>query len=318
MPVDVQNLLNHPRLKMEIDLKPSQGSRFQPTGFPELGPAIFEDPDGILRCLVESPQSMANRLEMTCWDSARQDLIEPLDGVPYVKVEDNQGRFLTSSILDAHRLNSPYILESKDKTVFDLLKNELADMEIGAVNIRKLAEVTLKLDPNSLHHGLFLAKKELAGGRLRLTRMISAFIEAENVQLAQSGGAKFDHVNPTGDTSKGFGHVIYPREEFTARRITAYFSFDLSLLKSYGFDASVNEFLVVWALFKIRKFLKEGLRLRTACDLEPVGDLVVTSPEGVSIPDLDDLTAQLIDAKNRVKANGYFATPPVTTVIWKS
>jgi len=55
-----------PRLLIHADLKPVQGDRFQPTGFADLGAAIYERPDGRRMLLVESAQSMANRLEHTC------------------------------------------------------------------------------------------------------------------------------------------------------------------------------------------------------------------------------------------------------------
>ena len=57
-----------PRLLMEAELEPVQGTRFQPTGFPDLGAATYEGPDGTPMLLVESAQSMANRLESVCWD----------------------------------------------------------------------------------------------------------------------------------------------------------------------------------------------------------------------------------------------------------
>ena len=50
---------------MEADLKPLQGERFQPTGFPDLGAATYQLPDGTRMLLVESAQSMANHLEKT-------------------------------------------------------------------------------------------------------------------------------------------------------------------------------------------------------------------------------------------------------------
>src|SRR5690625_7760165 len=84
--------------------------------------------------------------------------------------------------------------EGKDKTVLERLKDELAAMEDGAVDLRALAATLLRLDANALLHGVFLARKELAGGRLRLPRMLSAFIEAEEVRVAASGGVKNDRV----------------------------------------------------------------------------------------------------------------------------
>ena len=112
MPLDLSPLQEEPRLLIEATLKPVQGSRFQPTGFPNLGHAVYESPDGQDRIvLVESAQSMANRLEAVCWDEVADDWTPALRGLPVVKVVDTQGKPLTNSLLEAHRLNSPYILE---------------------------------------------------------------------------------------------------------------------------------------------------------------------------------------------------------------
>lgn len=157
-------LTNQARLLIEAELRPVQGTRFQPTGFPDLGAAVYDGPDGRRMLLVESAQSMANRLEAVCWDSVADDWVAPLQGLPLVKVLDKTGQPLTNSVLEAHRINSPYILEGQDKTVLNILKKELADMEEGAVNIRHLAAVLLKFDTNALLHGVFLAKSDLAGG----------------------------------------------------------------------------------------------------------------------------------------------------------
>jgi CRISPR-associated protein Csb1 len=211
MSIDYTKPQNEPRLLMEAELKPLQGHRFQPTGFPDLGPARYNAPDGTEMLLVESPQSGANRMEMACWDIDKQELIEELQGLPYIRVTNGSQEILTTSILESHRINSPYILEGQDRSVFDMLRMELAEFEIGAVNLRRLAHVLLKYDANALLHGIFLSKKELAGGRLRLPRVISGFIEAIGVKTAENGGVKNDHVNPSGDTSKGFGNVPFHR-----------------------------------------------------------------------------------------------------------
>ena len=67
-----------PRMLFRVELRPLQGDRFQPTGFPSLGAATYQTKDGV-KLLVESAQSMANRLEATCWDSTSQKPIAPLD-----------------------------------------------------------------------------------------------------------------------------------------------------------------------------------------------------------------------------------------------
>ncbi|GAB4176095.1 MAG: hypothetical protein Fur0039_18970 [Rhodocyclaceae bacterium] len=285
-------LNNQPRLLIEARLQPVQGARFQPTGFPDLGAAEFDGPDGRRMLLVESAQSMANRLEEVCWDEVADDWVAPLKGLPLIKVVHNDGKALTNSVLEAHRLNSPYILEGKDKSVFNQLKTELADMGEGMVDIRKLAKVVFRLDTNALLHGLFLAKKELAGGRLRLPRTLSAFIEAEDICVAQSGGVKNDRVNPSGDTSKGFGNVPFSRTEYTAPKISAFFNLDLAQLRGFGLPDAARDLLIALALFKIRRFLRDGLRLRTACDLD-CSMVSVTRPTDFDLPELADLEAVL-------------------------
>ncbi|MDD3652299.1 type I-U CRISPR-associated protein Cas7, partial [Immundisolibacter sp.] len=72
MNLDLDPIANVPRLLFEVPLRPLQGQRFQPTGFPGLGAATFQTASG-QSLLVESAQSMANRLELTVWDAANND-----------------------------------------------------------------------------------------------------------------------------------------------------------------------------------------------------------------------------------------------------
>ena len=317
MAIDLTALAGAPRLLAEATLKPVQGSRFQPTGFPNLGHAVYESPDGNGRIvLVESAQSMANRLETVCWDDAKDDWVEPLKGLPVVKVVDETNKPLTNSVIEAHRLNSPYILEGKDRSVVDLLKKRLAGMELGRVDLRELAKVLLEFDTNSLLHGVFLAKKDLAGGRLRLARSLSSFIEAEDAQVAASGGVKNDSVNPRGDTAKGFGNVPFARDEWVSQHITAYFNLDLRQIRAFDLGEAVERLLVLLAFFKIQKLLAAGLRLRTACDLD-VSEVQVTRPAGFDLPKLDDLEREIPQMIAAVGAEGGFGESRVMTVTYK-
>jgi len=285
-------LTNESRLLIEAKLQPIQGSRFQPTGFPDLGPATYSLPDGTPMLLVESAQSMANRLETVCWDMNASDWIEPLRGLPFVLVKDKEGKPLTNSVLEAHRLNSPYILEAKDKSFANKLKQELGTDDSTRVDLRKLANVLLKYDVNSLIHGIFIAKSEIAGGRMRLPRVLTAFIEAKNVTVASSGGVKNDQVDPSGDTAKGFGNVPFHRDEFCGE-IIAYFNVDLAQIRGYGFEPEVTNLLIALAIFKIQKLLAGNCRLRTACDLIVDGAPSVTRPDGFTLPSLNELETTL-------------------------
>ena len=324
MPLDFTALAKAPRLLIEAHLQPLQGTRFQPTGFPNLGAATYDGPHGERMLLVESAQSMANRLEAVCWDSVANDWVEPLKGLPLVKVIDAAGKPLTNSVLEAHRINSPYILEGKDKRVFDLLKSELASLQEGPVDIRKLAGVLLRLDANALIHGVFLAKSELAGGRLRLPRVLSSFIEASAVREAQSGGVKNDHVKPgkggEGQTSsEGFGNVPFARSEFTSPHLVAFFNIDLGQVRAFGLGDATTKLLLALSLFKIQALLNGGLRLRTACDLE-VKDpgLVLKRPAGFVMPTLDELAGALPELIAAVATEKEWPQDRVTTVQWEA
>lgn len=327
-----------PRILIEADLWPVQGERFQPTGFPDLGPAVYRLPDGTTKLLVESPQSMANWLEAVCWDQARDDLVPELRGLPYVRI--NLGRFgVTSSILEFHRLNSPYIWEldgdDRRKRFQEKIYQELgvagrrprrrgggAEEETaeegrevpGVVDVRKLATLCLRYDPNSIVHGVFLEK---VAGRFRLPRALSAFIEASGVEPAESGGVKIDRVFPAGDdrrgiTSKaGFTNVPFPRTEFVAERITAYFNYDAALVASYGLPPEGERLVRALALWKVRRLLDGHLRLRTACDLD-CKEVRVTRPEGEHLPDAGELDRAVREAIEACQQAGLFTDPPVT------
>lgn len=299
------HLKDTPRLLLEADLKPVQGTRFQPTGFPDLGAAEFSYA-GKSSLLVESAQSMANRLETAIWDDAVEDLVGPLVGMPYVKADvENLGP--TNSILESHRLNSPYIVKEIEKDLVETLDwNRKIRPDLPA-----LAAYLLKNDPNSLIHGIFFSS--IKPGTLRLPRLLSAFIEADEVAQAASGGVKFDRLDAQGSAKDGKGHVPFHRVEYTAKTITAYFNLDLHQLRAYRLGAEAEEFLTTLALYKIRRFLDYDLRLRTACDLE-VNGLKVKRPAEFNLESQDELSAKLVKQIAALGKAGRFAQPAVREV----
>ena len=244
---------------------------------------------------------MANHLEMTVWDAASKDIKTELRGLSHVRVtRDNE--FLTDTILESHRLNSPYLLEGRNKVFFNALQSDLGVMETGPIDRRKLADVLLKYDINSLLHGVFLAKKKLAGGRLRVARALSAFVEADDVRVAASGGVKNDHINPSGDTKAGFGNVPFARDEYTAGSITLYVNIDLVQIRGYGLGEEVEHLLILLSLYKLRALISEGMRLRTACDLAVKDhEICATVPRQWVLPALDDLQKNLATAISQCK-----------------
>jgi len=322
MSLDLSKLTNATRLLFSIPLQPVQGQRFQPTGFPNLG-AAFNPKSGVL--LVESAQSMANWLESTIWDDAKSDLIAAANGLSHIKVTRNGG-FFTDSILESHRINSPYILRkmkgknkgaakenSTDKNASseeasyldgfaETLSKELgvnAKKDAGKIDRHLFAKTLFKYDVGSLIHGAFLEKLD---GRLRVARCLSAFIEAENASVFASGGAKVDGVNPVGlcpswQTGNGiFGNVPFARDEYVADRIFLHVNIDLSQIRGYGFDDAQTHLLYVLVLFKLRTLLSKPLKLRSACDFEIVNSESVFSsraPVNFDLPTQAELESEL-------------------------
>lgn len=322
--IDYAKLSKAPKLLMEVELRPLQGDRFQPTGFADLGAARYTLPDEnkTEMLVVESSQSVANRMELACCKDDQKSLLDELNGLPYIASNYN-GAFLTASYLEAHRLSSPYLL---DKEWAKKLAAEMQLKDDYQINNKSVMSTIFKYDPCSLIHGVWLGTKEykdvFSGGRVRLTRLLSGFIEARDVLVAESGGTKFDknaaRMTETGNAETGYGTIPFHRTEFTAKKITAYFNLDLALLRGYGLDENATNLLIALSLLKVSRFLSTGLRLRTACDLNCVGDLKVTKPLEFTISKEEILLAECTRLIGICKSAGLFTDPAITTIEWAS
>lgn len=295
------------RLVYDAYLTPLLGSSFQPTGFPDVGAATFtryEDGKPVDSLLVESVQSIANRLEATAWDQAARQPLDLIASLPWVRVvRAGTDEFLTSSRLEAHRLASPFvhIATLGGRPMVDVIRERLGLAKDTPLDRRSMAAALFQLDPFCLLHGVFFAQKEW-WGQPRFERAVSGVIEAHNVSRLVSGGRKSDMVrhqidDNVGGAAEGYGSVPFHRIEWTAERIQASFVVDAQLLRSYGLPDPATELLQTIALWEIRSFLETGLRLRTACDLQ-LHDTVQTR-NGADLPDQTELDARvrtLIDA----------------------
>ncbi len=119
-----------------------------------------------------------------------------------------------------------------------------------------------KYDPNSLVHGVMFAKEQI-----KLSRMLTAHLEAFGAARVGSSGVKFDRLGKT--TS---GQPIFAVDEETAASIVATFILDLALLRSYGRDEKgLTEekklLLLDLAMWKIQRLLQSPFRFRTGCHL---------------------------------------------------
>lgn len=283
MALDLSKLDSASRLLLEAELSVAKGTggRFQPTGFPDLGPALYKGVQAssqndsaspatmeiVDMLLIESVQSMANRLEEVCLQG--EDYNSDCQGIPYVRVLDGNrnNTFLTSSVREPHRLNSPYVMDAKrvSKTYKSELTTALAVNKSRPVHIWKIVPAIFERDPGCVLHGVFFEKLD---GRIRLPRLVSACIEASAPNQANSSGVYRGEVTAA-------DNIPYPRQEFTSTSISATFIFHLSTLRGYNLDEPKNVFLQTWAMYKIDRFLRQHLRLRTACEFD-VRDLTLS------------------------------------------
>lgn len=337
-----------PRLLLQAHLQPLQGTRFQPTGFPNLGAATYENPkNGDQMLLVESSQSITNWLERAVFkvftrDSISDDLVAEVKGITYLQIDCGESG-TTSTLLEAHRLNTPYLWESADSKALALQECILKDLGVtkkrkkkgdsddseekddeasGRIDMRKFYKTLLKYDLNSLIHGVFLEK---VAGRLRVPRALSGFVEASNVKPADSGGTKFDHVFPAKDeargvTSKdGFTNVPYPSTQFAAESITAYFNLDLNQIRGYGLGTDAEQLLITLSLYKLARFRESVWDLRSNCKFE-VASIETTKPgKDFALPAADDIAKmlpKLIETVNKSNAFGDDHSKGVRTVSW--
>ncbi len=290
------------RTVLTLKLEPLLGSRFQPTGFPNLGAATFERPgrDGWTNALIlESVQSMANHLEATTWDTGRDEQVEALTGVPYLRILDEAGEFLTSSRLEGHRLNSSYIMDGflDGELGRQWLCNRFGLVVGKPLNTRAVAAAVAELDPVSLVHGAYFPQGDWPW-QPKIARALTCFIEAHDIREAVSGGVKRDsvinsHDDKEKDTEKekasksGYGSVPYPRIEYTAADIVCYVSVDHAQIRSYGLSEEGTELVSALVDFELAAAFIDDLRLRTACDLRLV------DVSGGELPDLDTATARV-------------------------
>ena len=316
-----EELKNLNRLLIEVPLEPVQGDRFQPTGFPDIGAGLYQLPDGTRKILLESSQSMANRLENTII-GPDSEVIDDFKGLSYIRVKfEGASEASTNSLIEAHRMNSPFIISDND-----FKKAFVSDSGYGKgvyLDWRRIGRTIFKYDINSLLHGIFLSNLE--DGRVKIPRAITGFIEATDVKEVVTGGVKNNLMDPAGvvraagyDKDGVYSNVPYQRMEYTASEIKAFFNFDIGMIRAYALSEQAVELLIGLGLFKIRSFLEGGLRLRTACDLKRKSGFKLTIQEtaGFDFPEMSVLIESI--RNNIVACRELFAQPAVTELTTKT
>ena len=289
----VDELFKQDRVIIDASLELANGSFFQPTGFPDIGACLFVDKDGRRRCLVESEQSLTNRLEAVCMQ-APGTWRAPFDGkLPVIRVSDGAGNLLATNLTEPHRLSSSYVLEGTlnghGKKLQDVLREQLGVSEDGKrwpLDKRaKLSSVVFALDPAAMLHGFQFMQWSAVG--LRQQRLLHARMEA--VLAGDSdvhyGMVKVDAIEPESSSQKmgNKGQSIAHKARLVPESINATFEIDILGLRerwlvgerpepptaqdddqkkqeqaaALAQNAAAQKFLLALALWKIRQFLAD-------------------------------------------------------------
>jgi len=121
----LDTLYAHDRIVITAGLDLANGHFLQPTGFPDIDACIYRDQAGRRWCLVESEQSMSNRLEAVCMRSPGV-WVKDLEGLPLVAVRNRAGALLTTNLTEPHRIASSYVLDGKCEDGPEQLKTKVA------------------------------------------------------------------------------------------------------------------------------------------------------------------------------------------------
>ena len=294
-------------------------STIQPTLFPQTGHAVYRDPKTGHECLVvESPQSMANRLEEIALQPNSLDyaLAELLTGLPYVAIRNKlDSKLLGTTVTLPHRIGTGYIAKHKE--------SELGKNLIAEINANGLYLTLFKYDPLSIIHGVFLS--HLDSGKNKVTRCLTGRVEATNVVAVPVGGASKDPISASSDkwqlkdyfieatnttkgSSLGMGNLPYYQEEYACERITATFSIDRNLVLATGLPEVAQQLLLAIAEWKVLKFLDGSIRLRTS-EYE-CGEIEKHNSDAT----LESLESEIPQLIAECQAEKLFAAPAVTEV----
>jgi CRISPR-associated protein Csb1 len=238
--------------------------------------------------LLNSPQATANHLEAVIWDSAHNQLIPELEGLPYIEIVNSlDGKFTASTLTLPHRIGTAYLARHKDAK---LGKGKFRDVLKERVRSEGIYPVVFSLDPMSIVLGCFLSHIQ---GSMRIPRVLSGQFIAQNAIAMPTGGVSFDPISAAGDSvnlayfvketkkkgkvtveaikkasSIGLGNVPYIRESFTAEEYSGKFVIDNRLVEHSTLKDCEKQLIFTLSKFLLAKFLSSPIMLRSECYLE--------------------------------------------------
>lgn len=261
-----------------------------------------------LDVLLHTPQATANLIEASIWDEVNHQLMPPeLEGLPFVEIYTESGRYVASTLDLPHRLGTGYLLKNKyAKLDGQRFREGLRER----FRNQGVYPSVFALCPMSIVLGSFYTH---IAGVYKVPRVLSGEFVAENAIAMPTGGAVHDPVSARGQginskhifgvdkngkdktikkpSEAGLGNIVYVRESFKAERYVGRFVIDTRLVEKSDLPNKAQTLIQLLSKYLLRRLLSEPVTLRTECHLMP------QSEEGLEeLPDLETLKNELKEA----------------------
>ncbi|WP_373538861.1 type I-U CRISPR-associated RAMP protein Csb1/Cas7u [Chamaesiphon sp.] len=284
-----------------IDITFNVRGLFNASTFPNVGQLIYND--GTHDCLVlDSFASVSNMLEGTIQLPGTQTPI--FAGLPHIRMVDDLGRYLSTSIILPHRLASGYLLKNKSAMLHDVRFGEAIGQEIMSNGLHL---TVLKYCPMSLLHGVWFSQIE---GHHKIAKSIGGSLIAIDVREALVGGLLRDRVwsnastldltnfdDGAGKASElGIGMIPHNTKRFSCARVEGYFQITDLQIDAYQIPELGKRLITGLAVYEILKFIETVPIHRVDCSLQVV-DVRVNQPLKVGEIELN----RSVDAKKIVE-----------------
>jgi CRISPR-associated protein Csb1 len=284
---------------LTIELKPLTDSVF-PAIFKDVGHSLWINPvTGKQDLLIDSPNSLANRLESVLSISNTGKPIDLLEGISYCYLKDVTGKTIVTTLQLPHRIGSgPIALTKQD----DFKKRLQADIKENGLHA-----AVLRYDTLSLIFGTWLSR--IDGGHGKISKVITARIVGRNVTRVNVGGTKqeaspikamgissanvdvsaFEGNNIKG-SDIGIGTLPFQKYEFVAAKYELQISINWNLIDAYDLPEHCKAMLRSIVSLCVYELLSQQLYCRTNCSFIPDGKFDCT---GLDLPSSKEVLAAL-------------------------
>ena len=298
---------------------------FNASTFPNIGQLIFDRGD--VPCLVlDSHASVTNMLEGTVQLPGTE--VPVFEGLPYVRMVNQDGGYEATSLTLPHRLGSGYLVKNNSAMLGAVRYNKQL---ISEIKDKGLHLTMLRYCPMSLLHGAWFSQMS---GNHKVAKSVGGRLIAENVVLAQVGGTLMDKVRQEsasldlssfekedGDGEKaegkgdkasklGIGMIPHDGKRYSADRVMGEFFINYGQINSFKIPDCGKDLLKALAVYEVYAFLATVPMHRSDCQMTLKGISYLNADitlGGKPVVSLDEAKVSVMRAIVACEAAGLFA-----------